>query len=113
MNELRTTEHRVINSDGEEIPISKIVVCRNASRLMSIDNGKLLLTGGHRILHEGEMIKARDYPGRKRVKTKTGEVYSIICPTPQRICSGDHVIGAYGLEDWEQISSTVVHTERE
>ena len=79
--------HEVFDTINKKfIPIKYNVITGSTKRYMKIEKNSLgenkpnedfFITSGHRILYNGEQIKALNIPGAKRIKVKPENVYSI------------------------------------
>lgn len=47
-------------------------------RFQSPDHAPILLTSGHKLLHQGKIVKARDHPEGKRLRDREVRVYNLI-----------------------------------
>lgn len=106
----------VVNANREAVLVHKNVISGPVKRFYqfpSVDSGSepLRLTGGHRLFHEGEDIKASAHPDGKRVKAIEQMVYTLICEKNERIYANGRLISAFGMEDWGKIENKVNHRE--
>jgi hypothetical protein len=118
--------HSIVNTQDQEIkvikniisgPVHRIVVFQENEFGPGLPNKPLKLTRGHKLVINGEEIRAGDL-SRPDNPTPHGVyqrcdpelVYSLVLPTRQHIYANNQPVVAFGLDEWNAISHRVSHT---
>lgn len=122
-----STSHRVINTEDQEIEVIKNIVSGPVTRLVTFRKGEfgpdlphkdLRLTRGHKLVVDGEEVRAGDLSVEKDGVPPRGEygkckpelVYSLVLPSHQHIYANGQPVVAFGLDEWNAVSNRVSHT---
>ena len=86
------------------IPIKRFMKIRKDAFGENLPNANFYVTGGHKILVNGSLVKARDIHCAERVKVKSQEVYSICTEEESTIMINGLSVAATAANDWLEYS---------
>lgn len=81
-------------------PTNRFMVIKQNSLGENLPNQDLFITSGHRILYKGEIVKARNIPGAKRIRVKPTTVYSICTNDKTVIRINGLDVFTWGHQEW-------------
>jgi hypothetical protein len=101
------SRHHLIYEDSSSsfLPIVHIAVFPQTTRFIKI--GEVYLTAGHKVVIDGVEIKAKDVPGRSRVKTQPHPIFTLILEKRGIVKERNGLaIVADGISEWNNFIST-------
>lgn len=111
VDKVKKDTHLVLNGNGEFIPIVHNAICGSHNKFIKIPkncagknepNEDLLITSGHTVIYRGQLMKAKNVPGSKRIRTDSLPLYTIVTENLEYILVQGMYVFTHSNKQWEK-----------